>query len=107
MTIANGTMFPYATNVINNASSAQITAINNAYPGTFPSSSPVPIFTYDCDTATTPTPCTSAGATYNAPTNIRDVEVTLIIQTESNDITNGQMKLVTLHGRGRRLNPNQ
>jgi hypothetical protein len=31
----------------------------------------------------------------------------LIIQTESNDITNGQVKLVTLHGRGRRLNPNQ
>jgi prepilin-type N-terminal cleavage/methylation domain-containing protein len=107
MTIANGTMFPYATNVMNNASSAQITAINNAYPGTFPSGNPVPIFTYNCDTATTPTTCTSAGTTYNTPTNIRDVEVTLIIQTESNDITNGQMKLVTLHGRGRRLNPNQ
>jgi Tfp pilus assembly protein PilW len=107
MTIANGTLYPYATNVMNNASSTQITAINNAYPGTFPSGSAVPIFNYTCDTATTPTYCTSASSSYNNATNIRDVEITLIIQTQNADMTNGQLKLVTLNGRGHRVNPNQ
>jgi prepilin-type N-terminal cleavage/methylation domain-containing protein len=106
LTVALGTMFPYATNVMNNASSSEISAINAVYPGTFPGGAAVPIFSYSCDTATTPTTCTSAG-TYNAANNIRDIEVTLIIQTLQTDMQSGQLRVVTLNGRGHRINPNQ
>jgi prepilin-type N-terminal cleavage/methylation domain-containing protein len=99
-------MFPYATNVMNNASTSQITTINASYPGTFPGGNPVPMFTYYCDTGSTPTLCSSAGS-YNTPQNIRDVEVTLIIETQQTDMQSGKLRLVTLNGRGHRVNPNQ
>jgi prepilin-type N-terminal cleavage/methylation domain-containing protein len=99
-------MFPYATNVMNNASTSQITAINTDYPGTFPGSAAVGVFTYYCDTGATPTLCSSAG-TYNTPQNIRDIEVTLIIETQQRDMQNQRLRVVTLNGRGHRLNPNQ
>ena len=106
MNIANGVMFPYATNVMNNGSAAQIGQINALHPGTFPGGNPVPVFTYTCDTATVPTLCTAAGA-YNAPNNVRDVEVTLIIMTQNTDMQTNQLRVVTLNGRGHRVNPNQ
>jgi type II secretory pathway pseudopilin PulG len=103
-------MFPYATNVMNNAPAAQITQINAAYPGTFPGGAPVPIFTYYCDGlpgAIPPTPlCTAAGAN-NLATNIREVEVTLIVLTQQPDMQTKQLRLVTLNGRGHRVNPKQ
>jgi prepilin-type N-terminal cleavage/methylation domain-containing protein len=105
-TTAAGVMFPYATNVMNNASAAQIAQINAAYPGTFPGGAPVPIFTYTCDTAGVPLPCTAAGGS-NAANNIRDVEVTLIIMTQQRDMQTGQLRIVTLNGRGHRVNPSQ
>jgi prepilin-type N-terminal cleavage/methylation domain-containing protein len=107
MTVGAGVMFPYATNVMNNASAAQIAQINAAYPGTFPGGAAVPIFSYNCDTATIPTACTAAGAPYNTPTNIRDIEVTLIIMTQQRDMQSGGIRVVTLNGRGHRINPNQ
>ena len=103
---ASGNMYPYATNVMNNASAAQIAQINAAYPGTFPGGAPVPIFTYTCDLAGVPTPCGAAGAS-NAANNIRDVEITLIIMTQQRDMQTGQLRIVTLNGRGHRVNPNQ
>jgi type II secretory pathway pseudopilin PulG len=103
-------MFPYATNVMNNTSAAQIAQINAAYPGTFPGGAPVPVFTYYCDApagAIPPTPlCTAAGAN-NLATNIREVEVTLIVLTQQPDMQSGRLRLVTLNGRGHRVNPNQ
>ena len=103
-------MFPYATNVMNNTSAAQIAQINAAYPGTFPGGAPVPVFTYYCDApagAIPPTPlCTAAGAN-NLATNIRDVEVTLIVLIQQPDMQTGKLRLVTLNGRGHRVNPNQ
>ena len=104
-TIAPGVMFPYATNVMNN-SAAQITQINAAYPGTFPAGAPVPIFTYYCDTPAGPTLCTAAGAN-NLANNIREVEVTLIVMIQQPDMQTGQLRVVTLNGRGHRVNPNQ
>jgi hypothetical protein len=102
-------MFPYATNVMNNTSAAQIAQINAAYPGTFPGGAPVPVFTYYCDGpagAIPPTPlCTAAGAN-NLATNIREVEVTLIVLTQQPDMQSGRLRLVTLNGRGHRINPN-
>jgi len=105
---AVGVMFPYATNVVNNAPAAQIAQINATYPGTFPGGAPVPIFSYTCDTGAggIPTTCPTAGA-FNSPANVRDIDVTLIIQTQQKDLQTGQLRVVTLHGRGHRINPNQ
>jgi hypothetical protein len=100
-------MFPYVTNVMNSTSAAQIAQINATYPGTFPGGAPVPIFTYYCDIPnSTPAPCLGAGA-YNLATNIREVEVTLIVLTQQPDMQTKQLRLVTLNGRGHRVNPKQ
>lgn len=106
-TNAAGVMLPYVQNVMNNGTAAQIAAIQAAYPAMFPGGVAVPVFGYTCDTGTggTPTSCPSAGA-FNAPVNIRDVEVTLIVQAGVDPQTL-KLKMVELHGRGRRLNPNQ
>src|SRR6202140_2678700 len=105
-TTAAGVMFPYATNVMNNTSAAQITAINAAYPGTFPGGAPVPMFTYYCDTPNGPALCTGAGAN-NLANNIREVEVTLIVLIQQPDMQTRRLRVVTLNGRGHRVNPNR
>lgn len=105
-TTAAGVMFPYATNVMNNTSAAQIAQINATYPGTFPGGAPVPLFTYYCDTPAGSTLCTAAGAN-NLANNVRDVEITLIVMIQQPDMQSGRLRLVTLNGRGRRVNPKQ
>jgi len=105
-TAGAGVMFPYATNVMNN-NPAQIPAINAAYPGTFPGGAPLPIFTYYCDTPNGPTPCNLAGGAYNLANNIREVEVTLIVLIQQPDMQTKRLRVVTLNGRGHRVNPNK
>jgi type II secretory pathway pseudopilin PulG len=101
-----GVMLPYATNVMNN-SVPQIAPINAAYPGTFPGGVPLPIFTYYCDVPNQPPAlCTGAGA-FNLANNIREVEVTLIVLTQLPDMQTQRLRVVTLNGRGHRVNPNQ
>jgi prepilin-type N-terminal cleavage/methylation domain-containing protein len=102
-----GAMVPYIQNVMNNAAGAQINAISAAYPTMFPGGTPVPLFAYTCETGgNTPLSCPTAGA-FNTPSNILDVEITLIIQATGSDAQTGLPRLVELHGRGHRLNPNQ
>jgi prepilin-type N-terminal cleavage/methylation domain-containing protein len=106
-TSAAGVMVPYVQNVMNNATGAQINAIRAAYPTMFPGGAPVPIFAYTCETGgATPLSCPTAGA-FNTPANILDVEITLIVQATATDAQTGRPRLVELHGRGHRLNPNQ
>jgi len=104
-TAAAGVLAPFVQNVVNNASSAQIAQYQLSYPGMFPGG-PVPIFSYTCDTGTVLLSCLLAG-TANAPRNIRDVMVTLIVAAPLPDATTGRPRLVQLNGRGRRVNPNQ
>jgi prepilin-type N-terminal cleavage/methylation domain-containing protein len=100
-------MLPYVTNVMNNAPGAQIATIQAAFPTMFPSGNPVPLFTYMCETGGgTPLSCPTAGG-FNIPANILDVEITLIVQATAADPQTGRPHLVELHGRGRRVNPNQ
>jgi hypothetical protein len=99
-------LVPFVQNVINNSSSAQITQYQLSYPNMFPAGAPVPIFSYNCDTGGVTTSCLLAG-TYNAPVNIRDVIVTLIVSTPTPDAKTGVPRIVQLSGRGRRINPNQ
>jgi prepilin-type N-terminal cleavage/methylation domain-containing protein len=102
-----GAMVPYIQNVMNNASGGQINAIRAAYPTMFPGGNPVPLFAYTCETGGgTPLSCPTAGA-FNTPSNILDVEITLIVQATATDTQTGLPRLVELHGRGHRLNPNQ
>jgi type II secretory pathway pseudopilin PulG len=111
-TSAAGVLAPFVQNVVNNVCPAQIPTCQAAYPGIFPGGTPVPIFTYTCDTSnasqtqTQPLPCPAAGA-YNSPQYIRDVVVTLIVAGPLPDATTRQPRLVQLSGRGRRINPNQ
>jgi prepilin-type N-terminal cleavage/methylation domain-containing protein len=105
-----GFLAPFVQNVVNNSSASQIAQYQAIYPNMFPGGVPVPLFTYICDTPTAPQypapQCSSAGPD-NAPANIRDVIVTLIVAAPTPDATTGQPRLVQLIGRGRRVNPNQ
>jgi prepilin-type N-terminal cleavage/methylation domain-containing protein len=103
-TSTTDTFVPYVQNVVNNASSAQIAQFRAAYPQMFPGGNPVPIFSYTCYTPYGPQPCTAAGS-YNAPINVTDVEITLIVTAPTVDAQTGLPRLIELHGRGHSLNP--
>ncbi len=106
-TSAAGTMVPFLTNVMNNAQVAQpalFAKIVGAYPAMFPGGVPQPIFKYTCDTPAGPQLCSAAGI--NAiPSNVRDVDITLIVMTRQPDLQTQLPKIVELTGRGHRVNP--
>jgi prepilin-type N-terminal cleavage/methylation domain-containing protein len=100
---------PFVQNVVNSACPPQIPNCQTAYPGIFPGSAPVPIFSYACDNSAPPPAtvlCLGPGAD-NAPANIRDVMITLIVAAPLADAKTGMPRLVQLNGRGRRINPNR
>jgi len=105
---ASGQLLPYVTNVVNNPGAARIAQFQAAYPGMFPGGVPQPIFQFTCDTPTGTVLCTdpAAGAS-NSPSNVRDIEVVLMVQTTERDAQTGKLRLVQLNGRGHRINPNQ
>jgi prepilin-type N-terminal cleavage/methylation domain-containing protein len=105
-TTTAGVMLPYVTNVMNNASAAQIAQFRAAYPSMFPGGVAQPIFQFTCDTASGTVLCQNAGAS-NSPANVRDIEITLIVMTLQRDAQTGKLRLVELNGRGHRINPNQ
>jgi hypothetical protein len=90
-TSTSGNLVPFVQNVVNTGAQ--------------------PIFSYTCDTTTTPPPTLPCPNVTNVadskPANIREVIVTLIVAAPVPDITTGQPRLVQLTGRGRRVNPNQ
>jgi prepilin-type N-terminal cleavage/methylation domain-containing protein len=105
-----GVLVPFVQNVVNQSCPASLPSCQTAYPLIFPGGNPVPIFTYICDTPTSPQypapACWNASAD-NSPANIRDVTITLIVAAPLPDATTGAARLVELSGRGRRVNPNQ
>jgi prepilin-type N-terminal cleavage/methylation domain-containing protein len=106
-TSAAGVMVPFLVNVMNNApvtAPSQFTQIQAQYPAMFFGGVSVPIFQYMCDTPAGTVACSSAGQ-YNAPKNIRDVDITLIVMTQQPDAQTHQLQLIELNGRGQRLNP--
>lgn len=96
-------LVPYLDGVMNNANAAEIANIKQYYPDLFPGNVPVPIFTYYCDTAAGPVLCTAA----NTPLDIRQVQVTLIVQALAHDQKTQAPRIVTLTGQAMRINPNQ
>jgi prepilin-type N-terminal cleavage/methylation domain-containing protein len=85
MTSNPNVIVPFLTNVMNSASAQ-------------------PIFKFTCDTLGGPQPCAAAG-NFGMSNNIRDVDITLIVQTRQPDLQTGMPKLVELQGRGHRVNP--
>jgi prepilin-type N-terminal cleavage/methylation domain-containing protein len=106
---AAGTQTVLLRNVVN-VPGALMPQITSTYPAMFPGGQPVPIFQYTCNVPTTPSnpaglqACPLAGVS-NAPLNIRDVDVTLIVMTPQRDMQTQTLKLVELFGRGHRANP--
>lgn len=96
------TFVPYVQNVMNNAAASEIAKFQAVYPQMFPGGNPVPIFSYTCYTPSGPQPCTSASS-YNAPVNVTDIEVTLIVMAPTVDAQTGAPRLIELHGRGHSL----
>lgn len=109
-TSAAGVLVPFVQNVVNSVCPAQLPLCQSSYPGIFPGGTPVPIFSYTCDTPSAPqypAPACPAALADNSPANIRDVAITLIVAAPLPDATTGVPRLVQLSGRGRRVNPNQ
>jgi prepilin-type N-terminal cleavage/methylation domain-containing protein len=103
-TAASGVMVPFIVNVMNKAPATQMAEIMATYPTMFPGAQPVPLFRFTCDVPTGTMPCPTAG-TADLVTNIRDVDVTLIVSTTLRDLQTQKWKLVELNGRGHRSNP--
>jgi len=100
-------MYPYIYNVVNNDTAANIATYRAAFPTMFPGGNPVPIFQFYCASpggAAAPVLCQNAGAN-NSPTQVTDVEITLIVNTPERDKQNGRLRLVELNGRGHVINP--
>lgn len=114
-----GTMVPYLTNVMNNATAAQIAKFQASYPSMFPGGNPQPIFRYYCANPAAPPAtvlCSAAAGNVtlangtvipaSSPFNVVDVEITLIVQTTQIDPKTKAPLLVELNGFGHRVNPN-
>jgi type II secretory pathway pseudopilin PulG len=95
-TNAAGIMVPYLQNVMNNASAAQIAAIQAVYPGTFPGNAPVPIFTFP--------PNNGVPA---QPPNIQNINIALIVKAKENDPRTNKLRVATFTGQASTVNPYQ
>ncbi|MBI1750799.1 MAG: type II secretion system protein [Acidobacteria bacterium] len=89
-------MAPYVDNVMNSASAAQVNALQVYYPGLFPGGAPVPVFRYSFDAGTAGTAA-----------DIREVNITLILQAQNPDPRTRQPRVIALTARARRSNPSR
>lgn len=87
-------LLPFVEGVMNNPSAAEMAAIRAENPWMFPGGSPVPLFTYTYE----------AGMLANVKA-IKEVNVTLIVQAARRDPKTRQLRLATLTGRARTINP--
>jgi prepilin-type N-terminal cleavage/methylation domain-containing protein len=97
-------MTPFVENVMNNVTDPLLAEIKAQDPTMF-AGGPVPLFQYTCDTPSGPQPCNRTTPPYNAPHNISDVDVTLIVKTPEVDMQTHSIQLMELTGRGHRGNP--
>jgi Tfp pilus assembly protein PilW len=96
VTSTAGTLVPYLDGVMNNASAAEIATLKATYPALFPGNAAVPVFTYTYD-----------NGTLSQPPNIREVNITLIVQSARPDPNTNTYRVVVLTGQAVRINPNQ
>ena len=98
-------MVPLVNNVMNNPPGGLLTQITGEYPTLFPGGVPQPVFRYSCSTPAGSQPCSLAPANYNGAKSVSDVDVTLIVMTQTPDMQTNQLKLMELSGRGHKSNP--
>ncbi len=96
-------MTPFVENVMNNVADPLLSQITAQYPSMF-SGGPVPVFQYTCATPSGSETCALASG-YNAPWNISDVDIVLIVKTPQTDAQTHALQLIELTGRGHRSNP--
>jgi Tfp pilus assembly protein PilW len=96
MTATDSALVPYLENVMNNASSAEIAAITASNPGTFPGGNAVPVFTF---------PQYQGAA--QAPPNIHNINVALIVQAPSRDLQTQGVRVATFTAQASTVNPYQ
>jgi prepilin-type N-terminal cleavage/methylation domain-containing protein len=92
-------MLPYVENVMNDAPVPTKALIRNSYPAMFPGGASVPIFTFLCGNPAVA--CTAL----NTPSDIREVNIVLIVAAPNRDPKTRQMRVITLTGLAQRLNP--
>jgi prepilin-type N-terminal cleavage/methylation domain-containing protein len=103
LTSSSTVLIPFVENVMNNVTDPLLSQIKAQYPAMFPTG-PVPIFQYTCSTPTGSQSCTLA-TNYNAPKNISDIDITLIVKTPQVDMQNYSLQVMELTGRGHITNP--
>lgn len=99
LTATAAAMVPFVEDVMNNAPAGMMTRIRNSYPAMFPGNTPVPVFQYLCDE-----PAVACNALHT-PMDIREVNITLIVAAPNPDPRTQQIRVVTLTGLARRINP--
>jgi type II secretory pathway component PulJ len=92
----NGVLVPYLENVMNNASSAEIATITTSYPGTFPGGTAVPVFTFP-----------QYQGAVQAPPNIHNINIALIVQAPNKDLQTQGVRIATFTAQASTINPYQ
>ncbi len=88
------TMTPFIENVMNSPTPQQMNDIQQNYPSMFPGNVAVPIFDYTI---------TAGGLA--TPDKITEVNITLIVQSPNRDPKTNGLRVLTLTGLARRINP--
>jgi hypothetical protein len=96
VTATDDALVPYLENVMNNASSSQISTITASYPGTFPGGTAVPVFTF---------PQYQGAA--QAPPNIHNINIALIVQAPNKDLQTQGVRIATFTAQASTINPYQ
>ena len=90
---------PYVENVMNATTPAEMAQIQASYPNLFPGNAAVPVFQYACGV-----PAGPCNAIHTAR-DITEITITLIVRAANPDPRTQQLRVVTLTGLARRINP--
>jgi len=96
MTATDDSLVPYLENVMNNATAAQIATITTSYPGTFPGGTAVPVFTFP-----------QYQGAVQAPPNIHNIDICLIVQAANTDLQTQGVRIATFTAQASTVNPYQ
>lgn len=94
VTATQNALVPYVENVINNVPASRRAYYQLYYPTLFPGGNPVPVFQYVFEPGKP-----------QAPLNIREVSITLLVTAPMVDPRTRQPRVMTLTGLARRINP--
>jgi prepilin-type N-terminal cleavage/methylation domain-containing protein len=100
-TLMRGVAKKVGTDPVGSTDSQLVSYLENVMNG----SNSLPIFSYACDGAPKPQPC--AGASTQTPSSIRDVNISLMVQSLQPDPQTHQYRTIVVTGQAARFNPSQ